>query len=407
MRLVRPLLTAAGITAGAVVVGAIGGCLVLGAIGCTMRGSDLDSRSLAMQASDGSMPMSVERDATPNDPLAVALLSRAARAATDLRYEGMTRATAGAELVRVSNLPGVGTVVSRPGMVTLLAGSGQPMTLADDARLLTLLASNYEVNRDKAADRTIAGRHTVAVDARRPDDSLAARFWLDEVTGLLLRRDLFDASGHMLSSTAFTALWLHRGMPTHLPPLASTAWNQTLDVAELTARRADGCTCETSLPGGLELLAARLSPATSTAPAGAVVHLLYSDGLVEFSIFDQRGQLDPQAQNILVKEGFVGSWYDGVSVMQRVTASDDGRGEWVWQATSSVVTLVGPSAPTDLVKQRLDAVVAATAPALQSTDSDGPMEWIQRGWSRVSGSIASSSHQVGASTAGSHVHGLK
>jgi hypothetical protein len=407
VRPVRPLLAAAGITAVVGVAGALGVCLVLAVIGCTMHGSDLDSSSLALQASGGSPDLTTGTGATPDDPLAVALLSRAARAATDLRYDGMTRGAAGADLVRVSNLPGVGTVVSRPGMAALLAGSGQPLTLADDGRLLTLLASNYGVNRDQAADRAIAGRQTVAVDARRSDHSLAARFWLDKDTGLLLRRDLFGATGDAITSTEFTELWLHRRLPTHLPPLASSAWNQTLDSAALTAQRDAGCTCETSLPGGLELLAARLSPATSTAPAGAVVQLLYSDGLLEFSIFDQRGQLDPQAQNILLQEGFNIAWYDGVSVIQRVTTSDNGRGEWVWQATSSVVTLVGPSAPTELVEQRVDALVAATAPAPQSTERDGPMEWIQRGWSRVSGSVASSWHQASVSTAGSHVHGLE
>ena len=44
------------------------------------------------------------------------------------------------------------------------------------------------------------------VEARREDGSLAARFWLDQVTRLPLRREVFDSGAHLVSEDVFIDL---------------------------------------------------------------------------------------------------------------------------------------------------------------------------------------------------------
>ena len=38
------------------------------------------------------------------------------------------------------------------------------------------------------------------VEAQHPDGRVAARFWLDDATGLMLRREVLDRSGHLSAS---------------------------------------------------------------------------------------------------------------------------------------------------------------------------------------------------------------
>ncbi len=69
------------------------------------------------------------------------------------------------------------------------------------SQLLSLMRVNYRVavaGRGQADDRPAQ-----IVELRRPDGSLAARFWLDAVTKLPLRREIFGSSARMISEDAF------------------------------------------------------------------------------------------------------------------------------------------------------------------------------------------------------------
>lgn len=412
----RVWVTAATITAVAVVTTgalALGGLMMLGS---TMSGSDLvgDSGWNASTSGTGSIQAAAEarKAMTPDDAAAVALLARAVKSAVSQAYAGRTVTVAGAvrEVVDVANLPGIGTVVTAAGRSAVLAGEGDSSSIADSARVLGLLADNYRVLRESDQDRTIAGRPTDEVEARRPDGSLAARFWLDRGTGLLLRRDLVGADGKLVASTSFTSLRLGKQAVGPLPPLAADAWSATLDDGQLAARRAAGCTCALVLPDGLNLLHARVSDGDTDADNGGspdVVHLLYSDGLSEVSVFDQVGQLDPDS-DALTSKGFQRTTYSGVPVLERaVTAGGpDAISEWVWQCGSSVVTMVAPAAPYDEAQRRAADIVAALWVPPPSGASDGIATRISRGWDRLVDAVQRSWDRLTTSTATSHAAGM-
>lgn len=410
----RVWVTAATITAVAVVTTgtlALGGLVMLGS---TMSGSDLVGDSGWNVSTSGTSSIQAAAEArkamTPDDAAAVALLARASRAAVSQAYAGRTLTVAGSvsEVVDLANLPGIGTVVTAAGRSAVLAGEGDSSSIADSARVLGLLADNYRVLRESAQDRTIAGRPTDVVEARRPDGTLAARFWLDRSTGLLLRRDLVGADGKLVTSTTFTALRLGKQAVGPLPPLATDAWSGTLDDSQLAARRTDGCTCALVLPDGLSLLHARVSgDGADNGGSPDVVHLLYSDGLSEVSVFDQVGQLDPDS-DALISKGFKRTTYGGVPVLERavVAGGPDAISEWVWQCGSSVVTMVAPAAPSDEAQRRAADIVAALYVPPRSGVSEGIATRISRGWDRVVDAVQRSWDRLTTSTATSHAVGM-
>lgn len=251
------------------------------------------------------------RQTPPSDPEAVRLLREAAGAAQTTAYEGtqfMTARTPGGTArsqVRVVHAPGDGTVVhtDRPAAGhdafqpdAGLAGLTQQM--------LDLLVRNYSIVR--APDTSVSGRAARVVEARRADGSVAARFWIDQYTGLMVHRELAGAHGEPVIVTGFSALTL-TGTPARnrtehgrgtsvgrirqssaVPAAVTSPWEHRLAGAELGRLRSRGWTVPGALPGRLSLYEARESD-----PDG-VVHLGYSDGLSEVSVFIQRGDLDEQ-----------------------------------------------------------------------------------------------------------------
>lgn len=406
----RVWVTAATITAAAVVAAGTvvtGGLVVLGS---TMSGSDLVAGQGWGAGATGPAALQAAAQAraamTPDDAAAVVLLARAARSAVSVAYAGSTVSVSGSvrEVVGLANLPGIGTVVTTAGRSAVLAGEGDSASIADAARVLGLLADNYRVLRESARDRTIAGRPAEEVEAHRPDGTLAARFWLDRATGLLLRRDLVAPDGTVVASTTFTAIRLGRAAVGPLPPLASDPWSATLDDTELAARRAAGCTCALALPGGLTLLHARVSSDDDAGPPD-VVHLLYSDGLSEVSVFDQVGRLDPDS-DALSDQGFQSTTYAGVPVLERAVGAGgpDAVSEWVWQCGRSVVTMVGPAVPYGEAQQRAAAIIEALYVA-PSADP-GLTARIARGWDRAVDAVQRSWDRLTTSTASSHAGGM-
>lgn len=406
----RTWVTAATITGVAVLTSAalvLGGLAVLGS---TMYDADLvDTPGWNAAAAGPSSVLAAagqRKASTPDDPAAVALLRRAAAAAVSVAYAGATVSIAGSvtESVTVANLPGIGTVVSTAGKSTVLAGEGGG-SIADSARVLGLLADNYSVLRPRGQDRVIAGRPTTTVEALRPDGTLAARFWLDRRTGLLLRRDLYAQDGSVVSSMAFTSLRLGREAVGTLPPMAADPWTVTLDDDQLAVRREAGCTCALVLPDGLSLLRARVS-SDEDGDSPDVVHLLYSDGLTEVSVFDQPGRLDPASETLAAK-GFQRTTYGGIPVLERmvVAGGPGATSEWVWQCGRSVVTLVAPAQPYEEAQQRaLDIVSALYVPPTQPQVGFGAR--VSRGWSRLVGAVQRSWDRLTASTADSQATGV-
>jgi sigma-E factor negative regulatory protein RseB len=66
--------------------------------------------------------------------------------------------------------------------------------------MLALMRSNYVITYSGTG--SVIGRPTFVVTLRRRDGALAARYWLDQVTGLPLRRQVFDSSGRSVTATS-------------------------------------------------------------------------------------------------------------------------------------------------------------------------------------------------------------
>ncbi|HET8970250.1 MAG TPA: hypothetical protein VFN19_04255 [Candidatus Nanopelagicales bacterium] len=400
----RPLLTATLISGCAVLLAVAAGGAALALLG------DPDPPGAATgwtgwTPADSSSHRTAQADrraATPDDAAALALLGRAGTAAGTLAYTARTVTRSGTGMnpttTEVVALPGVGTVVRSRDAAAVLAGDGRGSTLADAAHVLGLLEDNYRVVREVGADRQVAGRPALAVQVIRPDGTLAARYWVDEASGLLVRRDLEAAGAGATTTTRVTGLWLGTANVGHLPPIATDGWPQLLGPAELAARRAAGCSCAQTLPGGLTLLQARTE--RPLPPGEGVTHLLYSDGLTAVSLFDEPGRLDPAAVATLTAQGFTATDPGSRQVLERVgvpgSADGDGTGEWVWQSGGSVLTLVGPASPRGVAQDRLEQVAGALAPPGEAAADvdDGLPARVQRGFDRVQDALAQSWDQL-------------
>ncbi|RSN58182.1 sigma-E factor regulatory protein RseB domain-containing protein [Actinomadura sp. WAC 06369] len=326
-------------------------------------------------------PVSARR--VRSDPAAVGLLRAAADAARRVPYEGLriltTRSRDRAATSRV-------TVVHRPGEgIRYTSASGtsgyRPESTAGEttgftSETLELLTRNYTVVR--AEDGARCGRTARVVEARRADGTVAGRFWLDAETGLMLHRELVDASGRAVVSTGFTEISFtvrdpsagtapsgdagtgtSGGTDTAARPLSrrgSSIGEATREPAAtdddgdgagagdpvaddaLDDLRAAGWPIPALLPGGLTLHDVRRS--------GGALHLGYSDGLAAVSVFVQRGALDESRMR-----GWRKSRSRGRTVFQRAQLR-----RWAVSAGDGFVYTVltdGPAATAETVAREL------------------------------------------------------
>lgn len=246
-----------------------------------------------------------------SDPGAVGLLRAAADAARRVPYEGRrflttwNRSRSRTSRVSVSHTPGDGIRYrsATAGREGFRPDSDAGNTTGFTPQTLDLLIRNYSVVR--AADSAVCGRPARVVEARRADGSPAGRFWIDSETGLMLHRELIDATGRPVVVTGFSeisytlpvkepvpyGLGGARGGASRFPVgtgarKAAAVWADRLDRADLDGLRDRGWPVPTDLPGRLTLHDARRDD------GGGVVHLSYSDGLAAVSVFVQRGSLD-------------------------------------------------------------------------------------------------------------------
>src|SRR5262249_15619621 len=240
----------------------------------------------------------------------VRLLSQAARACLTTTYAGVEVLGAWGEYGPATS---VMNVWHAPGRVTLAEtvaaaphGSGDaphivlpPSSLVGQQlaggailslspRLAALLSPTYRVAA--VGWGRVAGRRARVVTATRRDGTLAARFWLDKVTTLPLRRQTFDGRGNLVTNATFTALTLGPGAATRPARRArqpARAVPRRWVTASLPQLQAEGWPVAGPLPGNLVLLGARQDSTLK----GPVIDLDYSDGLSLVSVFLQRGHL--------------------------------------------------------------------------------------------------------------------
>ncbi|WP_329085764.1 MULTISPECIES: sigma-E factor regulatory protein RseB domain-containing protein [unclassified Streptosporangium] len=299
-------------------------------------------------------PHVVPPDDVESEDSGLHLLREAAVAGRSRGYSGTQYVTswgasgAASAVLEVRNVPGKGlTVRAAPsgasgpsGSVRNASGSvrnadpGTPaggMSSPSEA-MLEVLARNYRVVA--AGEGFACGRPARLVNVLRPDGTAAARYWLDEAGGPVLRRELMDAEGRVVSAGAFVDLTLDPVARSAAPALAAGG----LDLAELPRLAAGGWSFPRALPGRLELFAAHNTPP-------GYLYLGYSDGLSVVSVFIQSGMLDEERLQ---------GWHAERRKGHTIWVRDPAGQETIWASGGHVYTVFA-DAPADMV----DTAVAA------------------------------------------------
>ncbi|TDD13373.1 transcriptional regulator [Kribbella turkmenica] len=281
-----------------------------------------------------------------DSPQAISWLTRAAGAPNHVSYHGTQIVTSWGPQGASSAMLDIVHAASQGSEISVV-GSSSPgakafvqratsQGAAVDGGPLTLLQATYELVYTCCTD-TI-GRTAVVVEALRDDQTLAARFWIDKATGLLLQRQLFSEDGTTLvRATVFTELEIEDSeFLGHLPPMAPNGV-ESLGMGKVDNLRSQGWVCAPELPASLKLYDVHQDSTNGS------LQFSYSDGLFNVSLFEQRGVLDPAAV-----AGFSPTGTPGVHVRYGMPSYV------VWSSGGIVYTLIG-----DLPPDRLDQVVDA------------------------------------------------
>ena len=323
------------------------------------------------------------------EPAARRLLDRASSMPTTTAYSGVefvsTWATGGTTsvVVDVEHTPGRGTTVTASGV-----GSGAPRSMtvraagvsASSGNAVSLLAAHYSLAVSGVEE--VAGRPAEVVTARRPASGspVVAKLWIDQESGLVLRREVYDDQGRTTRASAFIQVVVGSGSDGargHAGDAATTSlgsvqpaqpWDAVIGAAELRRMRAAGWVSPAALPGPLTLVDARRGGADND-----VVHLTYSDGLATVSVFQEPGRLDlDSASSSAGDSGFRAIEISGHQVWVRGTVPQ----HVTWTSGSLVFTVVA-----DGPERTVERVVGALPH--QPADGGGAFGRLDRGLDRV------------------------
>jgi negative regulator of sigma E activity/anti-sigma factor RsiW len=230
-----------------------------------------------------------------------------------------------------------------------------------DDELLWLLERNFSLSGTRGA--RVAGRSATLVAAtRNGSHSVAARWWIDDDTGIVLWQETYDKNGSVDLSFGFTSVSVSRRdtILEHLPPrLAVPRPSTSLTLSAAADLNASGWSCPRKL-AGLSLVRLRSDRAGNP----ETVHLVYSDGLNAVSVSQQRGRLTD------VPKGT--QWDATLGAYVRRGAS----GVATWQSGEVVFTVVTVGAA---------GVLADAVTALPHDGSGTPttLGRIKAGWARI------------------------
>ena len=191
------------------------------------------------------------------------------------------------------------------------------------------MASGYAVS--SVAGPVVAGHPTRVAEVRK-GGVLRELLFFEERSGLLLRRDQYGQDGDLERRVEFQTLAIDESASP--PPPAPRA------ASALALRPTSAAALPSSFqaPAGLGEGYRRLGLYLR----GGVLQALYSDGVYELSLFEQRGRLDRHQLPAHTRSMPVGRWrgwnfaWPGGQVL-------------IWHAGNSVYTLVGDAPPEDLV----------------------------------------------------------
>lgn len=269
-----------------------------------------------------------------DDLAAVDALEAAMTAPQRVAYRGdrvvidMTGDTASMVRVEVEHVPGQGTSFdvtdsTDEATATFVAQGEAASARGFAGGQLQLLVSAYDLT--VSGTTVVAGRAATVISVRRGQE-LVARFFVDNATGLMVRREIYD-SGQLVRSSAFESLRTSaRGFLSHLPPELITPAATAVSTRMAPILHDDGYACPSMLSDAFAL-----TTLDRVDSSGDVIHAVYSDGLSSASVFEQRGQLSTDGLR-----GFRPVDIDGTQVAVREGLPTVA----VWDSDGTVYTLV-------------------------------------------------------------------
>ncbi|MEX2255149.1 MAG: sigma-E factor regulatory protein RseB domain-containing protein [Acidimicrobiia bacterium] len=205
-------------------------------------------------------------------------------------------------------------------------------------------------------DAEVAGRPVTVVVARRDDGPVRARFFIDQASGLLLRRDVLQRDGEVVRSVRYTQV----ATDAVAPPVLVAPPDSRQPVSNDGV--GDGFVAPERLDDGFRLLG------HSEHPDGAV-QLFYSDGLFSLSLFQQQGLVDwgslPDGGRPVTVDSDKARWY-----------STDAGSVVVWGRDGLVLTGVS-DAPPDTVRAAVATIDGRDTGVLEDIADFvlGPFGW--------------------------------
>ena len=225
--------------------------------------------------------------------------------------------------------PGPAPQPTNAGVGAISGGHVVAGVLSVSPWMLALMRSNYVI--EYAGSGSSIGRPAFIVALRRRDGVLAAQYWLDQATGLPLRRQLFDASGHLVNEGSFIDLKIGDGDIGQEPVPILRGWSARPAATALASLRRHGWFVPSALASDLELV----TVTSASTSSGSVLDASYSDGLSVVSVFMQRGEL-PSALH---------GWHRADVGGLAVYSSEPDERSLAWSAQGIVYTVIADAPP--------------------------------------------------------------
>jgi sigma-E factor negative regulatory protein RseB len=304
-----------------------------------------------------------------DDAAAIRLLRRAVRAPERVAYRGVRSVhdytSAGATDIRlaVDHVPDQGTSYRVLGAdtpkVALFVNRVRDRGPSAASARVSVLAETYDVS--VLAHDDVLGRPATVVGVG-DDGQMIASLWIDDATGVLLDRDLYD-NGTLVRSSRFESIEIGDDMfLSHPPPEMAEPDGSDLPMRYAGVLGDEGWACPHSVGRGLTLTALG-----RVGTSGSVVEAVYSDGISSASVFEQRGVLDRSAL----------AGYRQVVVSDAPVYVRNGLpSTWVWQSGDTVYTMLSDAPPAQA------AAAVADLPH-ESTADDSALDRIGVGLSRI------------------------
>lgn len=246
------------------------------------------------------------------------------------------------------------------------ADAGQLLQLGRVERVdvgLQDVANKYDVDVTGRADLD-SGPALAVTFTEREGGSLRERLFVDDATGIVVRRETYQADGRPVRVVALAELdveGVRLDMPAP-PEAVELGHREPLSERGIDTLGVTGWDVPRHLPGGFDLAAGFALPASD----GGAIHLVYSDGLYVLSLYELHGHMAPEAVDDAV------AYRSGDMHVYRWPGSEPER--MVWTGAGRTFTAV-TDAPMDTALQAIAA--------LPSDPPDRFRDRLGRGFARI------------------------